>query len=90
MPYDTSYAERIQYKQLQDAAYQAGLDAVTNLEAALALAGLSLPSLANDGPLGSRGFVRLGGCSVDHANHLAEVIAPGAPLQPEPPTYTGP
>ncbi|AKL69447.1 hypothetical protein OHU17_02225 [Streptomyces goshikiensis] len=78
MPYDTSYAERIQYKQLQDAAYQAGLDAVTNLEAALALAGLSLPSLANDGPLGSRGFVRLGGCSVDLANQLAEVIAAGA------------
>ncbi|OKI48798.1 hypothetical protein [Streptomyces sp. MJM1172] len=78
MPYDTSYAERIQYKQLQDAAYQAGLDAVTNLEAALALAGLALPSLANDGPLGSRGFVRLGGCSVDLANQLAEVIAAGA------------
>ncbi|MER5569791.1 hypothetical protein ABT083_26775 [Streptomyces goshikiensis] len=78
MPYDTSYAERIQYKQLQDAAYQAGLDAVTNLETALALAGLSLPSLANDGPLGSRGFVRLGGCSVDLANQLAEVIAAGA------------
>ncbi|MFD6184840.1 hypothetical protein [Streptomyces goshikiensis] len=78
MPYEPSYAERIQYKRLQDAAYQAGLDAVTNLEAALALAGLTLPSLANDGPLGSRGFVRLGGCSVAVANQLAEVIAAGA------------
>ncbi|MER8097662.1 hypothetical protein [Streptomyces goshikiensis] len=83
MPYDTSYAERIQYKHLQDAAYQAGLDAVTNLEAALALAGLSLPSLANDGPLGARGFVRLGGCSVDLANQLAEVIAAGAHVMQE-------
>ncbi|MFD3555586.1 hypothetical protein [Streptomyces goshikiensis] len=78
MPHEPSYAERIQYKRLQDAAYQAGLDAVTNLEAALALAGLALPSLANDGPLGSRGFVRLGGCSVALANQLAEVIAAGA------------
>lgn len=50
MPYETSYAERIQYKQLQDAAYQAGLDAVTNLEAALALAGLALPPWPTTGP----------------------------------------
>ncbi|MBT2405332.1 MULTISPECIES: hypothetical protein [unclassified Streptomyces] len=78
MAYELSYAERIHYKRLQDAAYQAGLDAVTHLEAALALAGLVLPSLANDGPLGSRGFVRLGGCSVAVANQLAELIAAGA------------
>ncbi|MFG2296184.1 hypothetical protein [Streptomyces sp. NPDC048603] len=68
----------MKYKRLQDAAYQAGTDAVTALEAALALAGLVLPSLANDGPLGIRGFVRLGGCSVAVANQLAEVIAAGA------------
>ncbi|MFK0045087.1 hypothetical protein ACIQU4_13410 [Streptomyces sp. NPDC090741] len=78
MAYEPSYAERIRYKRIQDTAYQAGLDAVTNLQAALALAGVALPSLANDGPLGSRGFVRLGGCSVAVANQLAEVIAAGA------------
>ncbi|MFJ7585911.1 hypothetical protein ACIQZO_00655 [Streptomyces sp. NPDC097617] len=78
MVYEPSHSERIRYKRLQDAAYQAGLDAVTSLEAALALAGLVLPSLTNDGPVGSRGFVRLGGCSVSVANQLAEVIAAGA------------
>ncbi|WP_030770622.1 MULTISPECIES: hypothetical protein [unclassified Streptomyces] len=77
MVYEPSHAERIRYKRLQDAAYQAGLDAVTSLEAALALAGLVLPSLTND-PVGSRGFVRLGGCSVSVAQQLAEVIAAGA------------
>ncbi|KOU23738.1 hypothetical protein ADK52_16185 [Streptomyces sp. WM6372] len=78
MAYEPSYAERLRYKRLQDAAYQAGLDAATNLQAALALAGMVLPSLANDGPVGARGYVRLGGCSVAVANQLAEVIAAGA------------
>ncbi|MEU9177135.1 hypothetical protein AB0C90_09835 [Streptomyces sp. NPDC048550] len=78
MAYELSYAERIQYKRLQDDAYQAGQEAVAHLEAALALAGLVLPSLTNDGPLGCRGFVRLGGCSVAVANQLAEVVAAGA------------
>ncbi|MGW7331572.1 hypothetical protein ACWGIU_23900 [Streptomyces sp. NPDC054840] len=73
-----SYAERIQYKRRQDAAYQAGLDAVTNLQAALALADLTLPSLSNDGPVAGHGFVRLGGCNAAFANRLAEVIAAGA------------
>ncbi|MFD7626679.1 hypothetical protein ACFV7Q_11705 [Streptomyces sp. NPDC059851] len=78
MMHEPSYAERVRYRQLQDTAYQAGQDAVANLQAALALAGLVLPSLANDGPVGCRGFVRLGGCSVALANQLAEVITAGA------------
>ncbi|MFF4581567.1 hypothetical protein [Streptomyces sp. NPDC001389] len=78
MIHELTHAERIQYKRRQDAAYQAGEEAVANLQAALALAGLVLPSLCNDGPLGCRGFVRLGGCSVAVANRLAEVIAAGA------------
>ncbi|MER5933724.1 hypothetical protein [Streptomyces sp. NPDC002054] len=76
--YEYTYAERIEYKQRQDAAYQAGDEAVTNLRAALALAGLALPSLYNDGPVGGHGFVRLGGCNAALANRLAEVIAAGA------------
>ncbi|MEU8432550.1 hypothetical protein AB0F18_06485 [Streptomyces sp. NPDC029216] len=78
MTHELTHAERIRYKRRQDAAYQAGEEAVTNLRAALALAGLTLPSLCNDGPLGCRGFVRLGGCGVDFANRLAEVVAAGA------------
>lgn len=41
--YELTYAERIQYKRRQDTAYQAGQDAVSNLQAALALADLTLP-----------------------------------------------
>ncbi|MFD9484950.1 hypothetical protein ACFWBX_13265 [Streptomyces sp. NPDC059991] len=73
-----THAERIRYRQRQDAAYQAGDEAVTNLQAALALAGLTLPSLSNDGPVAGHGFVRLGGCNAAFANRLAEVIAAGA------------
>lgn len=76
--YELTHAERIQYKRLQDTAYQAGADAVTNLKAALALADLTLPSLSNDGPVAGHGFVRLGGCNAAFANQLAEVIAAGA------------
>ncbi|MFA7768240.1 hypothetical protein ACGFNX_30370 [Streptomyces sp. NPDC048723] len=78
MVYELTHAERIQYKRRQDAAYQDGEAAVTNLQAALALAGMTLPSLCNDGPVASHGFVRLGGCNADFANRLAEVIAAGA------------
>ncbi|WP_329199146.1 MULTISPECIES: hypothetical protein [unclassified Streptomyces] len=78
MPYELTHAERLRYKRSQDAAYHAGEEAVTNLQAALSLAGLTLPSLCNDGPVGCRGLVRLGGCSTDVANRLAEVIAAGA------------
>ncbi|MET9887349.1 hypothetical protein ABZZ20_30270 [Streptomyces sp. NPDC006430] len=78
MPHDPAQAERLRYQRRQDAGYRAGEEAVTSLQAALALAGLTLPSLCNDGPVGCRGFVRLGGCSVDLANQLAEVIAAGA------------
>ncbi|MFD6229113.1 hypothetical protein ACFWFZ_19915 [Streptomyces sp. NPDC060232] len=77
-----SHAERVQYKRRQDAAYQAGEDAVTNLQAALALADLTLPSLSNDGPVAGHGFVRLGGCNAAFANKLAEVIAAGAGVLP--------
>ncbi|WP_234362287.1 hypothetical protein [Streptomyces sp. IMTB 1903] len=73
-----TYTERIQYKRRQDSAYQAGHDAVTNLQAALALADLTLPSLSNDGPVAGHGFVRLGGCNAAFANRLAEVVAAGA------------
>ncbi|MFF4434797.1 hypothetical protein ACFYZ4_37280 [Streptomyces sp. NPDC001513] len=76
--YELTYTERIQYKRRQDTAYQAGEDAVTNLQAALALANLTLPSLTNDGPVAGHGFVRLGGCNAAFANRLAEVIAAGA------------
>ncbi|WP_328864043.1 hypothetical protein [Streptomyces virginiae] len=76
--YELTYTERIQYKQRQDTAYQAGADAVTNLRTALALADLTLPSLSNDGPVAGHGFVRLGGCNAALANQLAEVIAAGA------------
>ncbi|KOY50192.1 hypothetical protein [Streptomyces sp. XY332] len=78
MIHDLARAERIRYERRQDAAYRAGQLAVTNLQAALALADLVLPSLSNDGPVGCRGLVRLGGCSTDLANRLAEVIAAGA------------
>ncbi|MFF5705213.1 hypothetical protein ACFY7H_22330 [Streptomyces sp. NPDC012794] len=73
-----TYAERVQYRRRQDAAYQAGEDAVANLQAALALAGMTLPSLYNDGPVAGHGFVRLGGCNAAVANRLAEVITAGA------------
>ncbi|MEU3722239.1 hypothetical protein [Streptomyces sp. NPDC031705] len=73
-----THAERMRYKRRQDAAYQAGEDAVANLQAALALAGLTLPSLSNDGPVAGHGFVRLGGCNAAFANRLAAVIAAGA------------
>ncbi|MFE5541438.1 hypothetical protein [Streptomyces sp. NPDC056492] len=73
-----THTERIRYKRHQDAAYQAGEDAVTSLQAALALAGMTLPSLSNDGPVAGHGFVRLGGCNAAFANRLAEVIAAGA------------
>ncbi|MFJ1565984.1 hypothetical protein [Streptomyces erythrochromogenes] len=76
--YELTYAERIQYKRRQDTAYQAGEDAVTSLQAALALADLTLPSLSNDGPVAGHGFVRLGGCNAAFANRLAEVVAAGA------------
>ncbi|MET9319498.1 hypothetical protein ABZX75_04775 [Streptomyces sp. NPDC003038] len=78
MTHELTRAERIEYQQRQDAAYQAGEEAVTRLQAALALAGLTLPSLGNDGPVAGHGFVRLGGCSAALANQLAEVIAAGA------------
>ncbi|MFJ3202998.1 hypothetical protein [Streptomyces sp. NPDC086989] len=78
MLHDLDRAERIRYERLQDAAYQAGEEAVVKLRAALALAGLVLPSLSNDGPVGCRGLVRLGGCSTDVANRLAEIVAAGA------------
>ncbi|WP_327280574.1 MULTISPECIES: hypothetical protein [unclassified Streptomyces] len=78
MLHDLTRTERIRYERRQDAAYQAGEEAVTKLRAALALAGLALPSLSNDGPIGCRGLVRLGGCSTDLANRLAEVVAAGA------------
>ncbi|MFD3701438.1 hypothetical protein ACFWUZ_35995 [Streptomyces sp. NPDC058646] len=78
MVYEMTHAERFRYKREQDAAYQAGDGAVTNLQAALALADLTLPSLSNDGPVAGHGFVRLGGCNADLANRLAEVIAAGA------------
>ncbi|MET9570567.1 hypothetical protein ACFYNW_06640 [Streptomyces virginiae] len=68
----------MQYKRRQDAAYRAGEEAVTNLQAALALADLTLPSLSNDGPVAGHGFVRLGGCNADFANRLAVIIATGA------------
>ncbi|WP_240803561.1 hypothetical protein [Streptomyces sp. A0592] len=76
--YELTHAERIQYKRRQDTAYQAGEDAVTNLQAALALADLTLPSLSNDGPVAGHGFVRLGGCNAAFANRLAEIVAAGA------------
>ncbi|GAA3243771.1 hypothetical protein [Streptomyces lavendulae] len=78
MIHDLTRAEQLRYQRKQDAAYQTGEAAVSNLKAALALAGLVLPSLSNDGPVGCRGLVRLGGCSTELANRLAEVIAAGA------------
>ncbi|MEU4953525.1 hypothetical protein ACFYN3_22955 [Streptomyces lavendulae] len=78
MIHDLTRAEQLRYQRKQDAAYQASEAAVTNLKAALALAGLVLPSLSNDGPVGCRGLVRLGGCSTELANRLAEVVAAGA------------
>ncbi|MFD7559966.1 hypothetical protein ACFV9E_36340 [Streptomyces sp. NPDC059835] len=78
MAYELTHTERIRYKQRQDAAYQDGEDAVTNLQAALALVGMTLPSLSNDGPVAGHGFVRLGGCNAAFANRLAEVITAGA------------
>ncbi|MDJ0383560.1 hypothetical protein [Streptomyces sp. G-G2] len=78
MAYEMTHAERVQYKRVQDAAYQAGEDAVTSLRAALALADMTLPSLSNDGPVAGHGFVRLGGCNAAFANRLAMVIAAGA------------
>ncbi|MFE2141925.1 hypothetical protein ACFXA3_09255 [Streptomyces sp. NPDC059456] len=57
---------------------QGGAEAVANLQAALALVGLILPSLGSDGPAGDRAFVRLGGCGTAVANQLADVIAAGA------------
>ncbi|MEU2832637.1 hypothetical protein ABZ667_28930 [Streptomyces lavendulae] len=78
MIHDLTRAERLRYQRKQDAAYEAGEAAVSNLKAALALAGLVLPSLSNDGPVGCRGLVRLGGCSTELANRLAEVIVAGA------------
>ncbi|WP_405528499.1 hypothetical protein OG592_11180 [Streptomyces avidinii] len=78
MPYEMTYSERTRYKRCQDSAYRAGEEAVTNLQAALALADLTLPSLSNDGPVAGHGFVRLGGCNAAFANRLAEVIAAGA------------
>ncbi|MEU5150168.1 hypothetical protein AB0G42_23690 [Streptomyces yangpuensis] len=78
MAYELTRTERIHYKRLQDAAYQAGEEAVVNLKTALALAGLTLPSLCNDGPVAGHGFVRLGGCNAAFANQLAEIITAGA------------
>lgn len=78
MAYEMTHIERMRYKRCQDAAYQAGEDAVTNLRAALALADMTLPSLSNDGPVAGHGFVRLGGCNAAFANRLADVIAAGA------------
>ncbi|MFJ3925421.1 hypothetical protein [Streptomyces sp. NPDC090022] len=78
MLHDLARAERIRYERRQAAAYQAGEEAAAHLRAALALAGLVLPSLGNDGPVGCRGLVRLGGCSTDLAHRLADVIAAGA------------
>ncbi|KOU54236.1 hypothetical protein ADK55_14850 [Streptomyces sp. WM4235] len=78
MVYEMTHAERIRYKRGQDAAHQAGEDAVTSLQAALALADMTLPSLSNHGPVAGQGFVRLGGCNAAFANRLAEVIAAGA------------
>ncbi|GAA1581835.1 MULTISPECIES: hypothetical protein [Streptomyces] len=78
MAYELTRTERIQYRQRQDDAFRAGEAAAANLRAALALAGLVLPSLGNDGPVGCRGIVRLGGCSTAVAERLAEVIAAGA------------
>ncbi|KOG47718.1 MULTISPECIES: hypothetical protein [Streptomyces] len=78
MAHEMTHAERTRYKRRQDSAYRAGEEAVTNLQAALALADLTLPSLSNDGPVAGHGFVRLGGCNAAFANRLAEVIAAGA------------
>ncbi|MEU6896174.1 hypothetical protein ABZ934_31415 [Streptomyces sp. NPDC046557] len=77
-PHELTHTEQLRYECSQDAACQTGEEAVTSLKAALALAGLTLPSLSSDGPVGCRGFVRLGGCSTAVANQLAEVIAAGA------------
>ncbi|WP_411104062.1 hypothetical protein [Streptomyces sp. cmx-4-9] len=77
--------ERIEYTRRQDAAYQEGEEAVDRLAAALACAGVALPSLRNDGPVGGHGFVHLGGCNAALAGRLAEVIAAGARVLHEQP-----
>lgn len=73
MPHEPIHAQPLQHRRSQSRA-----EAVANLQAALARAGLTLPSLGGEGPAGDRGFVRLGGCSTAVANQLAEVIAAGA------------
>ncbi|MGW0366807.1 hypothetical protein [Streptomyces sp. NPDC002990] len=78
MTHELTRAERIEYQQHQDAAYRAGEEAVARLRAALTLAGLTLPSLGNDGPVAGHGFVKLGGCGAALAERLAEVITAGA------------
>ncbi|MFD7095121.1 hypothetical protein [Streptomyces xanthophaeus] len=78
MTNELSRTERIEYTKRQDAAYQEGEDAVTRLAAALARAGVALPSLRNDGPVGGHGFVHLGGCNAELADRLAEVVEAGA------------
>ncbi|MEU9378872.1 hypothetical protein AB0D94_34665 [Streptomyces sp. NPDC048255] len=78
MTNELTRTERIEYTKRQDAAYQEGEDAVARLAAALVCAGVSLPSLRNDGPVGGHGFVHLGGCNAALAGRLAEVIAAGA------------
>ncbi|MFD3698313.1 hypothetical protein ACFWUZ_19545 [Streptomyces sp. NPDC058646] len=78
MTNELTRSERIEYGKRQDAAYQEGEDAVARLAAALVRAGVALPSLRNDGPVGGHGFVHLGGCNAALADRLAEVIAAGA------------
>jgi hypothetical protein len=75
---DLTPAERRAHKNRQDTAFQEGEEAVANLRSALALAGLTLPSLSNDGPVAGHGFVRLGGCNAALANKLTELITAGA------------
>lgn len=78
MPYELTHAERLRYKRSQDAAYHAGEEAVTNLQAALSLMRPD-PALALQRRTGRLPRSRPArGCSTDVANRLAEVIAAGA------------
>lgn len=59
-------------------AQEAGDKAVEDFKAALARVGLVLPSLRSEEPVDGSGFVTLGGCNVQLATRLAEVINAGA------------
>ncbi|WP_326813966.1 hypothetical protein [Streptomyces sp. NBC_01763] len=80
--------ERREQAQRLRNAQQPGDEATAALKAGPARVDLILPSLRSSQPVNGHGFVVLGGCNVDFAARLAELINAGADARRDRPVST--